>query len=81
MNKYKITPSGSDKSLIVEATSILEVTDKMRELGIAGKVVQYKDRTVTVTVTCGWGSSAHKWSTTREEAIAYRNKCEAHRPV
>ena len=31
-----------------------------------------------VIVTCGWGKNAHKWETTKAEAIATRNTCPDH---
>jgi len=32
-----------------------------------------------VTVTCGYGKSAHKVEMTKAEAIKFRNRCEQHR--
>jgi len=32
-----------------------------------------------VIVTCGWGKSAHKWTTTVREAVEHRNTCPEHR--
>ncbi len=31
-----------------------------------------------VIVTCGWGKDAHKWETTKGEAIAMGNTCPEH---
>lgn len=76
--KYKITPTGSDKSILVEATSLMEVSEKILALGISAKIVKYTPAEV-VKVTCGWGKNAHSWETTKEEAIKHRNTCPQHR--
>jgi hypothetical protein len=77
MKKYKITPTGSNKSVIVDADNVLEVANKVKDLGISAKITLFTDR--KVTVTCGWGKAAHKWEAARTEAIAHRNTCPDHR--
>lgn len=76
--KYKITPTGSDKSILVEATSAMEVASQVKALGISAKIVKYTPAEV-VKVTCGWGKNAHSWETTKEEAVRYKNTCPQHR--
>jgi len=40
VNKYKITPSGSNESVVVEAASLLEVINKVKALGIPAKITK-----------------------------------------
>jgi hypothetical protein len=86
--KYKITPTGSAQSIIVEAPSMQEVATKVKALGISAKIVKYVERPALksiytdrsmVDVTCGWGKEAHKWHTTKGDAMKHKNTCPQHR--
>ena len=64
MNKYKITPSGSDQSVVVEAASLLEVISKVKLLGIPAKITKISE----VEVSGKW---ERKFFPTHSEAISY----------
>ena len=62
MNKYKITPSGSGQSVVVEAATLLEVIAKVKEIGIAAKITKVEE------ANSRWD---RKEFTTMKEAVAY----------
>ena len=63
MNKYKITPSNSDKSVVVEAASLMEVIKKVKLLGIPAKITK-----ITEVESSRW---ERKEFPTMTEAVAY----------
>lgn len=69
-----------------EADNLMGAISVVKKNGWAGKLIKLGDNTTTtstgdknVTVTCGWGKNAHKWVTTKQEAIQHRNTCPSHR--
>lgn len=67
MSKYKITPSGSNESVVVEAASLLEVINKVKALGIPAKITKITD----VEVSGKW---ERKFFSTKTEAIDHAKK-------
>lgn len=62
--------------------SMVEAIALMKTTGKAGTIKKVESKPVdnkNVTVTCGWGNQAHKWETTKAEAIAHKNVCPEHR--
>jgi len=68
VNKYKITPSGSNQSLEVEAESLFEVIDRVKSLGIAAKITKIN---AEAEVSGKWD---RKFFPTRAEAVAHAKK-------
>ena len=83
MKKYRIGTT------TFEADNLAGAIAHVKQNHLVGKLVEVKgnepkatainDGDKKVVVTCGYGSNAHKWETTKGEAIANRNKCPQHR--
>ena len=83
MKKYRIGTA------VFEAATLLEAIQHVKQHRLAGKLVEVKgnqpqatainDGDKKVVVTCGYGQHAHKWETTKGQAIVARNKCPQHR--
>lgn len=83
MKKYRIGAT------TFEADNLIGAIQHVKQHRLAGKLVEVKGSTPKATasndgdkkvvVTCGYGRDAHKWETTKGEAIAARNKCPQHR--
>lgn len=60
----------------------LEVIEMMRKLNIGGTITEVKVNPINpikVTVTCGYGTQTHKWETTKDQAVKFKNCCPQHR--
>ena len=79
MATYQLTINGvvtyHDCESMVQAIAFMKSTGK----GGTIKKVEAKPIQKTIAVTCGWGNQAHKWETTKSEAIAHKNVCPEHR--
>lgn len=83
MKKYRI----GDHSF--EADNLKDAIYIVKQNGWAGRLqeiktgasapVKVQDGDKAVKVTCGWGKNAHRWETTKGEAIIHKNRCPQHR--
>lgn len=80
MATYQLTINGvvtyHNCDSMAQAIAFMKATGKG---GVIKKVEANPIQRKNVTVTCGWGNQAHKWETTKSEAIAHKNVCPEHR--
>lgn len=80
MATYQLTINGvvtyHDCDSMVQAIAFIKSTGKG---GTIKKVETNPIVAKAFAVTCGWGNKAHKWETTKAEAIAHKNVCPEHR--
>jgi hypothetical protein len=63
-------------------TTRWEVVMMMKELNIGGTITMVEDNPIKPTkviVTCGYGNQTHKWETTKDQAVKFKNCCPEHR--
>lgn len=83
MKKYRIGTTTFEADNLIGAIAFVKANN------LAGRLVEVKgnqpqataisDGDKKVVVTCGYGQHAHKWETTKGQAIVARNKCPQHR--
>ena len=57
-------------------TTRWEVVMMMKELNIGGTITMVEDNPIKPTkviVTCGYGNQTHKWETTKDQAVKFKN--------
>lgn len=62
--------------------SMVEAIAFMKATGKAGTIKKVESKPVNntkVTVTCGYGTQTHKWETTKDQAVKFKNFCPEHR--
>lgn len=63
-------------------TTRLEIIKMMKELNIGGTIIMVENNPIKPTkviVTCGYGNQTHKWETTKDQAVKFKNCCPEHR--
>lgn len=84
MKKYRIGNNVFEADNLKDAILIIRAngwSGSLKEIkaGAPAPAKTINDGDKAVKVTCGWGKSAHRWETTKGEAIAHRNTCPQHR--
>lgn len=80
MKRYRIGNRSFEANNLMAAIAIVKEngwTGRLQEVKAGTPAINDGDK--VVTVTCGRGKNAHKWETTKAEAIAHRNTCPQHR--
>ena len=82
MATYKLMSNGvvtyHNCESMIQAIAIMKATGKG---GTIKKVEEIPVQPKDVVVTCGYGKAAHKWTTTKDQAIRHKNTCPNHRSV
>ena len=76
-----VRKDGIRSVMIVPAEKQSDIAKVLRDNGLSGSIrpITFPDPLREVVVTCGWGKTAHKWETSKWQAMHYRNVCPEHR--
>lgn len=69
-------PTFEPHSKTCGTSAVTETTPEVPQVTPPNTII---DGDKKVIVTCGWGVNAHKWETTKSDAIKFRNTCPEHR--